>query len=163
MSCSFGSSSASLTVLPTKRIQLEDNEMADIMDFKPMVNIPGFGQCSSLVNPLVAAATAKNSGVLEPQKCIPVVVSPWMPGQPTTLVANNPALMDFCMNTCVYFGIITITEAGQTSVSSEMAAPDMSAAMAEASAGMEEAAAKAKEKAEKDIADEAEKAAKANK
>ena len=163
MSCSFGSSSASLTVLPTKRIQLEDNEMADIMDFKPMVNIPGFGQCSSLVNPLVAAATAKNSGVLEPQKCIPVLTSQWIPGHPTVSIANQSALMDFCINFCAYFGVITITDAGQTSVSSEMAAPNMGAAIAAATAGMEEAAEKAKEQAKKDIAEEAAKAANANK
>ena len=157
MSCSFGSSSCSLNVLPTKRIQMEGNEAASIMDYAPMVNISGFGQCSSLVNPVVAAATAKNLGVLEPQVCIPVVVSPWMPGKPDALMANQPALMDFCINTCAYFGIITITDAGQTSVSSEMAAPDMSAAIAEFSAGMDEAAEKAKEQAEKDMAEEAKK------
>ena len=160
MTCSFGSSSCSLNVLATNRILMEDNPAAGIMDYVPMLNISGFGQCSSLVNPVVAAATAKNSGVLEPQKCIPVVVSPWMPGKPDVLVANNPALMDFCMNTCAYFGIITITNAGQNSISSAMAAPDMSAAMAEFSAGMDEAAEAAKEQAEKDIAKEAEEAAK---
>jgi len=136
---------------------MEGNEAASIMDYAPMVNISGFGQCSSLVNPVVAAATAKNLGVLEPQVCIPVVVSPWMPGKPDALMANQPALMDFCINTCAYFGIITITDAGQTSVSSEMAAPDMSAAIAEFSAGMDEAAEKAKEQAEKDMAEEAKK------
>jgi len=160
MSCTFGSSSCSLNVLPTKRIQLEGNEAASIMDYAPMVNISGFGQCSSLVNPVVAAATAKNSGVLEPQACIPVVIAPWMPGKPDALMANQPALMDFCINTCAYFGIITITHAGQNTISSAMAAPDMSAAIADLSAGMDEAADKAKEQAKKDIQKEAEEAAK---
>ena len=160
MSCTFGSSSCSLNVLPTKQIQLEDNEAANIMDYVPMVNISGFGQCSSLVNPVVAVATAKNSGVLEPQKCIPVIVTPWMPGKPDELMANQPALMDFCINTCVYFGIVTITNAGQTSVNSEMAAPDMGAFISEFEAGMDDAIDKAKEAAKEEIQKEMEEEAK---
>ena len=160
MMCTFGSSSGSLSVLPTNRIQLENNPAACIMDFAPMVNIGDFGQCSSLVNPVVAVATAKNSGVLEPQQCIPLVLTPWMPGKPDALMANQPALMDFCINTCAYFGVITISDAGQTSISSEMAAPDMSAFIAEFEAGMDDAIAAAEEQANEEIQKEMEEAAK---
>ena len=159
MSCTFGSDSCSLNVLPTKNVQMEGNEAADIMDFKPMENLSGFGQCSSLVNPVVAVATVKNSGVLEPQTCIPAVVTPWMPGKPDALIANQPALMDFCINTCIYFGVITITDAGQNSISSDMAVPDMSAFIAEFEAGLEDAKEEAKKEAKKEIEEEMKKAA----
>jgi hypothetical protein len=147
LACTFGSSSGSLTVLPTKQIQMENNEAASIMDYAPMVNISDFGNCMSLLNPVVAAATAKNSGVLEPQQCIPFTVSPWMPGSTNVLHTNQPALMDYCLCTCTYMGIITITDAGQTSISSAMAAPDMSAMMAE----LEAAANEAQENAQKEM------------
>ena len=160
MMCTFGASPGSLSVLPANRIQMEGNPAACIMDFAPMVNVGDFGLCSSLVNPVVAAATAKNLGVLEPQKCIPVIVSPWMPGKPDALMANQPALMDFCLNTCAYFGIVTISDAGQTSISSEMAAPDMGAFIAEFEAGMDDAIAAAEEEAEKELQKEKEEAAK---
>jgi len=145
LACTFGMGSGSLTVLPTKRVQMENNEAASIMDFTPMVNISDFGNCTSLINPIVMAATAKNQGVLEPQQCIPVVVAPWTPGKTDVLHANQPALMDFCLCTCAYMGMITITNAGQTSVSSAMPAPDMSAMMAEFAAAADEAMKKAEE------------------
>ena len=151
LSCSFGDSSGSLTVLPTKRIQLEGNEAASIMDFKPMVNIPNFGNCMSLINPLVAAATVANQGVLDPQPCIPVILTPWMPGKPDVLMANEPALMDFCLNTCAYMGLLTISNAGQTSVSSAMAAPDMGAFLAEFAAAAEDAANEAAKAIEEEL------------
>ena len=151
MNCSFGDSSATLTVLPDKRILEENQPAANIMDFKPMVNIPPFGKCMSLINPLVAAATVKNQGVLDPQPCIPVIVSPWMPGKPDVLLANQPALIDYCLNTCVYMGIITISDAGQTSISSDMAGADMGAFLADFSAAAEKAAADAAEAIEEEL------------
>ncbi len=49
------------------------------MDHQPMVNISPFGVCVSLANPAVAAATSAALGVLAPQPCIPVTVSPMGP------------------------------------------------------------------------------------
>ena len=141
MRCTFGTGSASLMVLPDKYTTVEHNPIANIMDFKPMKNIASFGNCMSLMNPVVAAATAANSGVLNPQTCVPYIVSPWMPGQPNVLVYNMPALMDFCLNTCMWMGIITITNAGETSVSTAGPAPDMSAMAAELSAAADAASA----------------------
>ena len=139
MRCTFGTGSSSLTILPEKMITEENNPAANIMDFKPLVNIASFGNCMSLMNPVVAVATAKNSGVLEPQACIPAIISPWMPGQPNVLLKNMPALMDFCINTCMWMGIITITSAGETSISTNGPAPDMGAMMAELAAAADAA------------------------
>ena len=116
MQCAFGDSSATLTVLPNKKI-LEDNQpAANIMDFTPMMNIPPFGKCITLSNPLVAAATAKNSGVLEPQPCIPIPIMPWTPGQSNVLMGNLPACLDTCRTTCMWGGMISITNAGESSI-----------------------------------------------
>ena len=71
-----------------KMVMTSNMDAGNIMDNKPMVNIPPFGACMSLANPQVAAATAAALGVLTPVPCMPVIPAPWVPGAPTVLVAN---------------------------------------------------------------------------
>ena len=80
LKCTMGTSTCSLTVLPTNRVQMEGAYAANIMDYIPMANISGFGNCITLSNPTVAAATSAALGVLTPQPCIPVIAAPWAPG-----------------------------------------------------------------------------------
>jgi len=155
LSCTFGLAPGSLSVLPSKRIQMGGKEAANIMDFAPMTNISDFGNCTSLINPVVAAATAKNMGVLEPQKCVPVVVAPWMPGNPTVFETSPPALTDQCINTCMWMGIIQITNPGQMTVTCEPG-PDMSAMIADLQA-QADAASKEMEDKMDDLVEEAKK------
>lgn len=96
-----------LNVLPDSMAFLEGTPMASIMDFKPMVNIPSFGMCSSPVNPAVIAATAAKLGVFTPAACIPAIVAPWAPGKPDTLVGGKPALLNTDTTTCSWGGLIT--------------------------------------------------------
>ena len=63
--CSFGVAPAALNVLPVKRLLSGGPPMANILDNVPMVNILPFGMCTSLANPMVAAATAAALGVLD--------------------------------------------------------------------------------------------------
>ena len=114
--CTFGVAPATLSVLPSSCVMIENQPMATIMDFKPMVNVANFGQCQSLANPTVAAATAKNSGVLQPMPCIPVPVSPWVPPNPNVLVANMPSFLDSGQCMCTWGGSISIAFPGQTTV-----------------------------------------------
>jgi len=112
----FGDSPGSLTVIhPGQPVQASNQFMANIMDFKPFMNIPTFGQCKSLANPTVAAATAANSGKLQPMPCIPSTVAPWVPGEPTVLIKGMPALVNTCKLMCMWAGIIEVTNAGQIS------------------------------------------------
>jgi hypothetical protein len=114
--CSFGDFPSSLGILPDKNIQGGNQPMANIMDFQPIVNIKPFGQCKSIANPTVAAATAASLGVLHPMPCIPNTVAPWTPGNPKALVKEIPALMDDCKLMCMWAGIIEVSNAGQTIV-----------------------------------------------
>ncbi len=114
LTCSWGDSSSKLAVLPDRMVLLEGENMANIMDNKPMMNIQPFGQCQSLMNPVVAAATAANYGILRSMPCIPNTVAPWTPGEPLVSVAGHPALMDNCRLTCIYGGMIQITDHGQS-------------------------------------------------
>jgi len=86
---------------------------ANIMDHVPMMNIMPFGTCSSLANPMVAAATAAALGVLTPMPCIPATTSPWVPGAPTVLLANQPALDDTSQLMCMWAGVIQVKSPGQ--------------------------------------------------
>ncbi len=113
LQCLFGISPASLAVLPTNRVLVVNMPAANIMDHLPIINIPGFGMCSSLANPSVAAATSAAGGVLTPMPCIPVTTAPWMPGSPNVLIGNIPALNDTSTCLCILGGIISITHPGQ--------------------------------------------------
>jgi hypothetical protein len=114
MSCSFGMAPSTLAVLPKNRVMTSKMPAANIMDNIPMLNIPPFAMCQSMANPMVAAATAAALGVLTPMPCIPVTVAPWSPGTPKTLIGNMPALNNSCMLNCMWGGVISISNAGQT-------------------------------------------------
>lgn len=111
--CSFGITPATLNVLPTNRTIVNNLPMANIMDNKPFVNILPFGMCNSIANPTVAAATAAALGVLTPMPCIPATIAPWMPGSPTIIVGNAPALTAQSQLMCAWCGLIQISFPGQ--------------------------------------------------
>lgn len=116
LACSFGTAPSSLMVLPANLVNAGGPPAANIMDYKPMVNIMTFAMCSSPANPTVAAATAAAMGVLTPMPCIPATAAPWTPGVPTVLIANMPALNNSCKCMCSYGGVISINMAGQFTV-----------------------------------------------
>jgi hypothetical protein len=111
--CSFGAAPSSLVVLPVNKV-MTGVPAANTMDGKPMMNVMPFGMCSSMANPMVAAATAAALGVLTPMPCIPNTPAPWAPGAPTALVANMPALDSTSKLNCIWGGVIQILVPGQT-------------------------------------------------
>jgi hypothetical protein len=115
MKCSFGMAPSSLIVLPQNRV-LTTTPAANIMDNKPIVNIPPFGMCTSIANPAVAAATALALGVLTPMPCVPVTPAPWVVGAPTVLIGNMPALNNSSKLMCMWAGVIQIVSPGQAQV-----------------------------------------------
>jgi len=115
LQCSFGAAPSTLVVLPANRV-LTGTPAANIMDGKPIVNVPPFGTCSSLANPAVASATAAALGALTPMPCVPVTPAPWAPGAPTVLIANMPALDNNSKLKCSWGGVIQIVNSGQTTV-----------------------------------------------
>ena len=79
-----------------------------------MLNILPFGMCNTLTNPAVASATAAASGVLTPMPCIPVTTAPWIVGVPNVLIGNMPALDNTHTCLCMWAGVITVVNPGQT-------------------------------------------------
>ena len=61
-----------------------------------------------------------NPGVKPPfvpmAPCVPNTAAPWMPGSPTVLVGNVPALNNSCKLICNYGGVISIMNPGMTKV-----------------------------------------------
>lgn len=115
MMCSFGAAPSTLVVLPTNRV-LATTPAANIMDHKPIVNIPPFGMCMSPSNPTVAAATAAALGVLTPMPCVPATASPWIVGSPTILIGNMPTLDSNSKLMCNWGGVIQFVTPGQFKV-----------------------------------------------
>ena len=114
LQCTFGMAPSNLVVLPINRVMCGNQPAANIMDHIPLMNIMPFGMCQSIANPMVASATAAALGVLTPMPCIPATASPWTPGAPTVLIANQPALNDVSKCMCNWAGVISVTMPGQT-------------------------------------------------
>ena len=113
LQCTFGMAPSTLVVLPANRVMVNNMPAANVMDNKPMMNIPPFAMCQSLANPTVAAATAAALGVLTPMPCLPVIAAPWAPGSPTAQIANFPALNNSSKCMCNWGGVISINVPGQ--------------------------------------------------
>ncbi len=113
--CSFGAAPSTLVVLPVNRT-LTGTPAANIMDHMPIANVPPFGVCSSPANPTVIAATAAALGVLTPMPCVPMTVAPWVPGAPTVLLGNMPALDSTAKLMCTWGGVIQVVSPGQMTV-----------------------------------------------
>lgn len=110
LKCSMGLNPSDLGIVHIKeQAYMHGKNIANIMDYQPLINIHPFGQCTSLANPSVAAAM----GVLTPMPCIPNTTSPWMPGRQNVLVKGQPALMNDCKLTCIWAGTIEIISNGQ--------------------------------------------------
>lgn len=113
MKCTFGL--APSTLIPTpKPIMTSHMIAANIMDHVPIMNIPPFGMCNCPGNPMVAAATAAAMGVLTPMPCVPNTPAPWAPGAATVMLQNFPALDNVSTLMCIWGGVITFANAGQT-------------------------------------------------
>lgn len=113
--CTFGVAPGTLMVLPLNLV-MTGMPAANIMDNKPMVNVMPFVMCQSMANPMVAAATAAALGVLVPMPCIPMTTAPWLPGAPTVLIGNMPALNNSSKLMCMWGGVISINVPGQFTV-----------------------------------------------
>jgi hypothetical protein len=114
--CTFGVAPGALMVIPISRVMAGGPPAANIMDNKPMANVMPFGMCQSMANPMVAAATAAALGVVVPMPCIPMTMAPWVPGAPTVLLGNMPALNNSSKLMCMWGGVISINLPGQFTV-----------------------------------------------
>jgi|SRR6185437_2059363 hypothetical protein len=112
LQCTFGAAPSTLTVLPANRV-MTGTPAATIMDHIPFVNIMPFGMCQTESNPVVAALTAAALGAFTPAPCIPVTASPWVPGSPTVMIGNFPALNNSCKLMCEWGGVIQVEVPGE--------------------------------------------------
>lgn len=113
LKCSMGTATSSLTVLPDKKTDCDNQALASVQDHKPSINIAPFGMCRSMANPQVAAATAAAQGTLTPQPCVPMTTSPWAPGSASVSVSNISVLTAASKCNCQWAGVIEITSPAQ--------------------------------------------------
>lgn len=114
--CPFGTTPATLTATSQSTCLGCSKPMATVTDVSAGTNISGFGMCSSMANPQVAAATAAAMGVLTPQPCTMVPMGIWSSGS-SILVGGKPVLTgEGCLMCGMGMGKITITSPGQTTI-----------------------------------------------
>jgi hypothetical protein len=116
LTCSVGAAPSVLTVTPKAMVDRVAMAAANVGDQVPMAEVQPFGMCSSLANPTVASATSAANGVLTPMPCVPNIPAPWTPGNPLVLVGGLPVVTQTSTCTCAWGGVITVTQAGQTTV-----------------------------------------------
>jgi uncharacterized protein DUF4280 len=112
LQCSFGSAPSTFAA---SGVQVDATAPAGVVSDVAPSNVPPFALCTSLANPQVAAATAAAMGTLTPQPCVPVL-SPWTPGSSRVTIGGVAALDDSSQCSCSWGGVITVSSAGQTSV-----------------------------------------------
>ena len=110
LACSFGATPSPITVLPVNKVMAGSTPAANLMDHVPMVNIKPFGLCTAPTNPAVIAAAGA------PVPCVPVTPAPWVPGAPTVLLGNLPALDNTSKCMCTWLGVIQTVAPAQTTV-----------------------------------------------
>lgn len=112
LQCSFGSAPSTFAA---SGVEVSATAAAGVVTDVTPSNVPPFGLCTSLANPQVAAATSAALGTLTPQPCQPVL-SPWTPGSSEVTIGSVPALDDSSQCSCAWGGVVTVSAAGQTSV-----------------------------------------------
>ncbi|HKD09597.1 MAG TPA: DUF4280 domain-containing protein [Bryobacteraceae bacterium] len=115
--CSLGTAPSIFNATPPPRVTTTVGEAGNVADIVPMTNVSPFGMCTSPANPAVAAATAAALGVLTPMPCVPNPSSPWKPGCTSVSMDGLPALDLTCTLTCLWGGVIEVTNPGQALVS----------------------------------------------
>lgn len=113
MRCTFGTSQAKLTVLPSRTVYLTGQPQANISDHTSMVNLAPFGRCRSLGYPATASATAANHGHLTPMPCLHNTPIPWMGGKTDVIIKGEPALLKTSKCQCLWGGTISLVTDGQ--------------------------------------------------
>ncbi|NLM96070.1 MAG: DUF4280 domain-containing protein [Halanaerobiaceae bacterium] len=112
LKCSFGDEESKLKVPVNNRVYIRGNPVARMTDNIPLTNIQAFGNCSSLVNPTVAAATAANGGVLKKMPCVPVIPAPWIEVKTNTTSGSIPLLTTKSKLMCMWAGVIEVKDPG---------------------------------------------------
>jgi hypothetical protein len=116
LSCSFGTATSTLTILPTNEVNADSMPAATVEDYIPLVNIMSFGECSSETNPEVIAATAAANGVETPAPCVPATTTPWSPGIADVKIGGFNALDNSSTCACMWAGEISFSDAGEEDV-----------------------------------------------
>lgn len=112
--CPFGLMTSILNVVDPTRASIGKNKMAVQSDKLPLVNIPVFGMCTSIVNPAVQAATFAAMGTLTPAACPGVkAMMGWSPPPSNVLNATSRYLLQTCTLLCAFGGNIHIVHSGQ--------------------------------------------------
>ena len=115
LKCSMGVSPSTLIVIPPT-VNTEKKQMANMMDFVPLTNIPTFGMCNAKTNPAVIAATSAALGTPTPAPCIPATATPWTGCKMDVMVRKSPAVLKSSTLMCTWLGQISVTFEGQTTV-----------------------------------------------
>ena len=114
--CPFGTKPASLKVTSQRKFIANGKPVATIQDAS-IINIPGFGMCSAMTNPQVAAATAAALGVLTPQPCMFSSAGSWIPSQTKVLAEGKPCLTTGASIVCMTgFQQCSLVNPGQVKV-----------------------------------------------
>lgn len=106
MRCTLGTATSLLRIPAVGAVTAGGLPVATTADHKAMVNVQPFGVCISPTNP----GGGPNR---QPPPCVPVIVTPWIPGSPNVRTGNVPILNHTCQCQCQWGGMVSILSPGQ--------------------------------------------------
>ena len=95
LECSLGSKTSKMSVPVSHGCMVQNKNVANISDCVQDVNILSFSKCS-------------RQGL-----CRPKITSKWIKGQQDCILDGEFALLDICVVSCFYGGIIKVKDSGQ--------------------------------------------------
>ena len=117
LTCPFGTMPGQLMVTSQFRVLAGGRPVATLRDYLGIASITGFGMCTSLANPQVAAATAAALGVLTPQPCVFQPAGTWVQPGVMPMAGGIPCLCSDSKIVCALgAGMVSVADPGQAKV-----------------------------------------------
>lgn len=115
MVCSCGSHGRKINLPVCHGSYINNKPMMNKNDWKPLVNIPEFGVCSSPTNPNTAKVTlvGEDGNPVAGAPCTPAILSCWQNAKEDTIIDGAAALTTDSKLICSLGGIITFKTDGQ--------------------------------------------------
>jgi len=114
LTCSFGTTGAPFRADVGARVSAR--AAVGVVADSDTTSVGPFGDCTSVGNPQVNAATQAANGVLTPQPCRPVLTGDWSPGAVRVRLGRAAALTGTSQCACGYGGVITVGDSGSSGV-----------------------------------------------
>lgn len=116
LECSLGTDRSKMSVPQSHGVMVQNKNAANISDCVQNVNIKSFCKCKreDFGNEQIVGYSERTGKPL--YLCNPKITTKWVKGKENCTMDGESALLDICVVSCFYGGIIRIKDSGQKEV-----------------------------------------------